>query len=92
MRQQKNADNATVTFVKGAEVKDFDIYDKIKIKGKGDIDTMTVYVSGVESDIRPDTVKTKDGASKPKYTSSSDDDDDSSSGSSYKDLTIKKQQ
>ena len=85
----KNADNATVTFVKGAEVKDFDIYDKIKIKGKGDIDTMTVYVSGVESDIRPDTVKTKDGASKPKYTSSSDDDDDSSSGSSYKDLTIK---
>ena len=44
------------------------VKDKVTIKGSGDIDTMTVYVSGVTSSIRPDTVKTKDNASKPDYT------------------------
>ena len=47
---------------------------------------MTVYVSGVTSSIRPDTVKTKDNASKPDYTD--DDDDWSSSSSSRRNITI----
>ena len=49
------------------------------------IDTMTVYVSDVNTSIRPDTVKTKDGASKPNYT---DDDDDWHRPSSSRNVTI----
>ncbi|WP_418418860.1 S-layer homology domain-containing protein, partial [Anaerotignum lactatifermentans] len=72
MEITKNADKATIDFSKG-KVEDMTVKDKVTIKGSGDIDTMTVYVSGVTSSIRPDTVKTKDNASKPDYT---DDDDD----------------
>lgn len=72
MEITKNADKATIEFSK-AKVEDMTVKDKITIKGNGNIDTMTVYVSDVNTSIRPDTVKTKDGASKPNYT---DDDDD----------------
>ncbi len=82
----KNADRATVSF-SSAEVDNMYIYDKIKITGKGDIDTMTVYVSGVTSSIKPDTVKTKNGADKPTYSNSSS---SSSSSSKYDDLTVTK--
>ena len=61
------------------------VKDKVTIKGSGDIDTMTVYVSGVTSSIRPDTVKTKDNASKPDYT---DDDDDWWTPSRRKSITV----
>lgn len=84
----KNADRATINF-NNADVDEMYVYDKIRITGKGDIGTMTVYVDGVTSSIKPDTVKTKNGAEKPKYTSSSG----SSSGSSssrYDDLTVTK--
>ena len=46
---------------------------------------MTVYVSDVNTSIRPDTVKTKDGASKPNYT---DDDDDWWTPSRRKSITV----
>ena len=85
MEITKNADKATIDFSKG-KVEDMTVKDKVTIKGSGDIDTMTVYVSGVTSSIRPDTVKTKDGASKPDYTD--DDDDWSSSSSSRRNITI----
>ena len=84
----KNADRATINF-SSAEVKDMDIYDKIKITGKGDIKTMTVYVSGVTSSIKPDDLNRKNGADKPDYTSSSSS-SGSSSSSRYDDLTASK--
>ena len=84
MEITKNADKATIDFSKG-KVEDMTVKDKVTIKGSGDIDTMTVYVSGVTSSIRPDTVKTKDGASKPNYT---DDDDDWYRPSRYKNITV----
>ena len=69
-----------------------DIYDKIKITGSGDIDTMTVYVSGVTSTIKPDSLKQKDGADKPDYVSggSSGDIEYGGSSSRYDDYTITK--
>ena len=85
MEITKNADKATIDFSKG-KVEDMTVKDKVTIKGSGGIDTMTVYVSGVTSSIRPDTVKTKDNASKPDYTD--DDDDWSSSSSSRRNITI----
>ena len=84
MEITKNADKATIDFSKG-KVEDMTVKDKVTIKGSGDIDTMTVYVSGVTSSIRPDTVKTKDGASKPNYT---DDDDDWYKPSRYRNVTV----
>lgn len=84
----KNADRATINF-SSAEVKDMDIYDKIKITGKGDIKTMTVYVSGVTSSIKPDDLNRKNGADKPDYTSSSSS-SGSSSSSKYDNLTASK--
>ncbi len=84
----KNADRATINF-SSAEVKDMDIYDKIKITGKGDIKTMTVYVSGVTSSIKPDDLNRKNGADKPDYTSSSSS-SGSSSSSKYDNLTTSK--
>lgn len=84
MEITKNADKATIDFSKG-KVEDMTIKDKVTIKGSGDIDTMTVYVSGVTSSIRPDTVKTKDNASKPDYT---DDDDDWWTPSRRKSITV----
>ncbi len=82
----KNADNATVNFNK-AEVEDMDIYDAIRITGRGDINNMTVYKSGVKSSIRPDHLDTRNGASKPDYTSTSSGDVGYNSGSRYDDLT-----
>ena len=84
MEITKNADKATIDFSKG-KVEDMTVKDKVTIKGCGDIDTMTVYVSGVTSSIRPDTVKTKDNASKPDYT---DDDDDWWTPSRRKSITV----
>ena len=84
MEITKNADKATIDFSKG-KVEDMTVKDKVTIKGSGDIDTMTVYVSGVTSSIRPDTVKTKDGASKPNYT---DDNDDWYKPSRYRNVTV----
>ena len=87
----ENADRATVSFSK-AEIEDMDIHDKIKITGSGDIDTMTVYVSGVTSTIKPDSLKQKDGADKPDYVSggSSGDIEYGGSSSRYDDYTITK--
>lgn len=82
----KNADSATVNFNK-AEVEDMDIYDAIRITGRGDINNMTVYKSGVKSSIRPDHLDTRNGASKPDYTSTSSGDVGYNPGSRYDDLT-----
>lgn len=83
----KNADNATVNFNK-AEVEDMDIYDAIRITGRGDINNMTVYKSGVKSSIRPDHLDTRNGASRPDYTSTSSGDVGYNPGSRYDDLTV----
>lgn len=82
----KNADSATVNFNK-AEVEDMDIYDAIRITGRGDINNMTVYKSGVKSSIRPDHLDRRNGASKPDYTSTSSGDVGYNPGSRYDDLT-----
>ena len=84
MEITKHADKATIDFSKG-KVEDMIVKDKVTIKGSGDIDTMTVYVSDVNTSIRPDTVKTKDGASKPNYT---DDNDDWYKPSRYRNVTV----
>lgn len=84
MEITKNADKATIDFSK-AKVEDMVVKDKISIRGSGDIDTMTVYVSDVNTSIRPDTVKTKDGASKPNYI---DDNDDWYKPSRYRNVTV----
>ena len=84
MEITKKADKATIDFSKG-KVEDMTVKDKVTIKGSGDIDTMTVYVSDVNTSIRPDTVKTKDGASKPNYT---DDNDDWYKPSRYRNVTV----
>ena len=83
----KNADSATVNFNK-AEVEDMDIYDAIRITGRGDINNMTVYKSGVKSSIRPDHLDTRNGASRPDYTSTSSGDVGYNPGSRYDDLTV----
>ena len=83
----KNADSATVNFNK-AEVEDMDIYDAIRITGRGDINNMTVYKSGVKSSIRPDHLDRRNGASKPDYTSTSSGDVGYNPGSRYDDLTV----
>ena len=52
------------------------IYDKVRISGKGKIDTMTVYVSGVRSEIEPRRLIQQDGAKKPNFSYTDEDDDD----------------
>ncbi len=83
------AKNRTVNIARGAEVSKLILREKMKITGSGDIKTLTVYEDGVTSSIRPDTLKTMDGAKRPSYSdSSSSSDSDSSSSSSYDNLTI----
>lgn len=80
--------DTTIAFTKGANVEKMILRDKLKITGKGTIDTMTVYESGVKSDIKPDTVNTKNGDSKPTYTNSSSSSSSGSSSSRYDNLTL----
>lgn len=49
----ENAENSHIKFEKGSKVKNAEIYGRIKIVGEGEIGTMEVYTSGVESSIRP---------------------------------------
>lgn len=64
----ENAENSHIKFEKGSKVKNAEIYVRIKIVGEGEIGTMEVYTSGVESSIRPDDVTTAEGAEDPHYT------------------------
>ena len=64
----ENAESSHIKFEKGSKVKNAEIYGKIKIVGQGEIGTMEVYTSGVESSIRPDDVTTAEGAEDPHYT------------------------
>ena len=64
----ENAENSHIKFEKGSKVKNAEIYGRIKIVGEGEIGTMEVYTSGVESSIRPDDVTTAEGAEDPHYT------------------------
>ena len=82
-----DAKNGEVTFTSGSEVDNMTIRGKIRIYGKGDINDMTVYVSGIRSSIKPDKLTTRGDGEKPSYTSGSSG-SSSSSGSQYDDLTI----
>ena len=64
----ENAENSRIKFEKGSKVKNAEIYGRVKIVGEGEIGTMEVYTSGVESSIRPDDVTTAEGAEDPHYT------------------------
>ena len=64
----ENAESSRIKFEKGSIVKNVEIYGRIKIVGEGQIGTMEVYTSGVESSIRPDDVTTAEGAEDPHYT------------------------
>lgn len=64
----ENAESSHIKFEKGSKVKNAEIYGRIKIVGEGEIGTMEVYTSGVESSIRPDDVTTAEGAEDPHYT------------------------
>ena len=99
LKLYKNADVATlevtsdakdgeVTFTSGAEVDDMTIRGRIRIYGKGDINDMTTYVSGIRSSIKPDRVTTRGDGEKPSYTSGESGSSSSSSGSDYDDLTL----
>lgn len=70
------ANNARISIGEDAEVMDMQIYDKVRISGKGKIDTMTVYVSGVRSEIEPRRLIQQDNAGKPNFNYTSDDDND----------------
>lgn len=63
----ENAESSHIKFEKGSKVKNAEIYGRIKIVGEGEIGTMEVYTSGVESSIRPDDVTTAEGAEDPHY-------------------------
>lgn len=63
----ENAESSRIKFEKGSKVKNAEIYGRIKIVGEGEIGTMEVYTSGVESSIRPDDVTTAEGAEDPHY-------------------------
>ncbi len=99
LKLYKNADVATlevtsdakdgeVTFTSGAEVDDMTIRGRIRIYGKGDINDMTTYVSGIRSSIKPDRVTTRGDGEKPSYSSGESGSSSSSSGSDYDDLTL----
>jgi len=99
LKLYKNADVATlevtsdakdgeVTFTSGAEVDDMTIRGRIRIYGRGDINDMTTYVSGIRSSIKPDRVTTRGDGEKPSYTSGESGSSSSSSGSDYDDLTL----
>ena len=80
----KNADKAKIKLGEDSEVSEMQIYDKVRISGKGKIDTMTVYVSGVRSEIEPRRLIQQDGAKKPNFSYTDEDDDDDD----YENLTI----
>lgn len=63
----KNADEALIELSKGARVRNMNIRSDVRIAGKGDIDNMTVYVSGVRSEIEPDDLSRKSGAGRPDF-------------------------
>ena len=63
----KNADDALIEFSRGSRVRNMNVRDNVRIAGKGDIDNMAVYVSGVRSEIEPDSLSRKNGASKPDF-------------------------
>ena len=79
----KNADNARIRIGEDAQVSDMQIYDKVRISGKGKIDVMTVYVSNVRSEIEPKRLIQQDNARKPNFSYKDDDDDDD-----YDNLTL----
>ena len=81
----KNADKAKIKLGEDSEVSEMQIYDKVRISGKGKIDTMTVYVSGVRSEIEPRRLIQQDGAKKPNFSYTDEDDDDDDD---YENLTI----
>ena len=85
-----DAKDGEVTFTSGAKVEDMSIRGRIRISGRGDIEDMTTYVSGVRSSIRPDNLTTRGEGEKPSYTSGEGghSSSSSSSGSDYDDLTI----
>ena len=80
----KNADTARIRIGEDAEVMEMEVYDKVRISGKGKIDTMTVYVSGVRSEIQPRRLIQQDNARKPNFNYKDDDDDDDD----YDNLTL----
>ncbi len=80
----KNADNAKIKIGEDAQVSDMQIYDKVRISGKGKIDVMTVYVSNVRSEIEPRRLIQQDNARKPNFNYKDDDDDDDD----YDNLTL----
>lgn len=63
----KNADDALIELSRGARVRNMNIRDGVRIAGDGDIDNMTVYVSGVRSEIEPDSLSRRSGAGKPDF-------------------------
>ena len=83
-----DAKDGEVTFSSGAKVDDMSIRGKIRISGRGDINDMTTYVSGIRSSIRPDKLTTRGDGEKPSYTSGENGGSSSSSGSNYDDLTL----
>lgn len=78
----KNADDALIELSRGSRVRNMNVRDNVRIAGKGDIDNMAVYVSGVRSEIEPDSLSRKNGAGKPDFDWEYDGKRHESSGSS----------
>lgn len=65
------AEEAAITFTENAAVDQCTVYSKIKILGNaGNIDTLTVYVNDVETDIKPNTLLLRENANRITYTAS----------------------
>lgn len=63
----KNADDALIEISRGARVGNMILRDQVRIAGRGNIDNMTVYVSGVNSEIEPDSLSRRNGAASPDF-------------------------
>lgn len=69
LRLSEKATNSNIDFTDNARVKECILYGKTKITGKaGIIDTLTVYVNGVETDIKPEELFLREAATKITYT------------------------
>lgn len=79
----EDAAGGKITLSRGASVDDMNVRGKVRITGQGDVSSMTVYVPGIISSVKPDSVELKEEGKTPSYTGGdSSGGGDSSSGDS----------
>lgn len=64
----EDGDDGKITLSRGSSVDDMNVHGKVRITGQGDISNMTVYVPGITSSVKPDSVELKEDGKTPSYT------------------------